>query len=164
MRALRRPDPVRVESVPRAGGPAGTCAEADTTGPRFVVALSQPAVGFIVVRLQGELDMVTVPRARRTLIGAVDAVAAEGRRADGRDRPSPGRVACDLDDLDYVGAAGLGMLVEVTDHARGRCVDLVVVASSRRVRRVLDITGLAEVLTTWASRDGLAGPMQEVAS
>lgn len=155
--ALRPPPPARPTSLSGA-------LEADTARDPFVVAPSQPAAGVILVRLAGELDMLTIPRSRRALTGAVDAVASEMARPHGPGGPLRGRVVCDLDGLDFVAASGLGMLVEVAEHARARRVELVLVASCRPVRRALDLTGLAHCFETVPSGDGLLGAIPGVAS
>ena len=77
------------------------------------------------------------------LRGAVVAVAAEvahGRVSEGEAAGS--RVVCDLNGLDFLGASGLGVLVEIEDHARRHGVEFVVAAQTRRVCRVLELTGL----------------------
>lgn len=55
---------------------------------------------------------------------------------------------CDLrvvmSDVDFIDSSGLGVLVSMTEAARDAGGDLVVVAPSRAVVRLLELSGLAE--------------------
>jgi len=155
-------DPVVLRSAPPVRGLPGRRAsvpdptgDAGTAQAHLVVAPTQPAVGVMCVRLQGELDVVTAPRTRRVLAGAVDAVAAEMARPLGR-RPRRGRVVCDLDGLTFVAASGLGLLVDVAEHARTLRVDFVLVAACQPVRRVLELTGLDHFFAVTPMPEALA--------
>ncbi|WP_169735330.1 anti-sigma factor antagonist [Actinokineospora inagensis] len=82
-----------------------------------------------VVTVRGEVDLVTAPAVRETLNTAL------------RD-PDLLLLVVDLSPVDFLAAAGLGVLVEVRDRARARAVDLRLVATGRVVLRPLDVTGL----------------------
>jgi anti-sigma B factor antagonist len=80
-----------------------------------------------VLALRGELDVNGGPRLRDALI---DAIGEGGRR-----------VVVDLEGVDFIDSAGLGVLVGGLKRARTRDGDLVLVATGVSVRKVLEITG-----------------------
>ena len=91
----------------RLGVPAG--------GPerdRAPVAASEPGPDGPVVVAPGELDLATVEAVRADLFGQVAALR------DG------GRLTLDLRPTTYLPSAGIGLLLEVLEHARARGVDL----------------------------------------
>ena len=91
----------------RLGMPTGG-AERD----RAPVAAAEPVAGGRVVAVPGELDLATVEAVRAELFGRV-AVLPEG-----------GRLTLDLRPTTYLPSAGIGLLLEVLEHARARGVDL----------------------------------------
>ena len=91
----------------RLGMPTGG-AERD----RAPVAAAEPVAGGPVVAVPGELDLATVEAVRAELFGRV-AVLPEG-----------GRMTLDLRPTTYLPSAGIGLLLEVLEHARARGVDL----------------------------------------
>ena len=91
----------------RLGVPAG--------GPerdRAPVAASEPGPDGPVVVAPGELDLATVEAVRADLFGQVAAL------------PDGGRLTLDLRPTTYLPSAGIGLLLEVLEHARARGVDL----------------------------------------
>jgi anti-sigma B factor antagonist len=87
-----------------------------------------------VVRVAGEIDMVTAPDLR-----------AELERACTRARPSQ-RVVLDLAAVSFLGSAGLSVLLEIDERCRDRRTPLWIVATTRATVRPLEITGLDGVL------------------
>lgn len=88
--------------------------------------------GGVVVRVVGEIDMVTSPRLQ-TVIS--EQVAAR-----------PAAVVLDLDGTTFLGSSGLAVLVEADEEAREVGVRFAVSASTRDVLRPLEATGLTELM------------------
>ncbi|MDQ4009668.1 MAG: STAS domain-containing protein [Actinomycetota bacterium] len=85
------------------------------------------------VRLFGPLDLVSAPRLRATL----DRLRHDGSR----------HIVLDLAGLDFVGAIGLGVLVDADQALRAVGGTLMLVNPSRMMRRLLALTELDAVLT-----------------
>jgi anti-sigma B factor antagonist len=90
-----------------------------------------------VVHISGEIDM--------TSRGAVERVLT--RTVDGR----PEAVVVDLSGVTFFGSSGLQMLAEARAHAAANAVPLRLVASSRKVLRPLEITGMTTAFPVYAS-------------
>lgn len=90
-----------------------------------VVADGAPAAP--VVRVSGELDLSSVEAVR----AALDASVGDGAA----------RVELDLGALEFLDSSGLSLFVELA----GR-IPVTIVAASDPVRRIIDVTGLGEVL------------------
>jgi anti-anti-sigma factor len=86
-----------------------------------------------VVRLSGDLDIVTSDGVKRELTQLVDA----------------GHVALELDlaDVGFVDSSGLGVLVAIHRHAESQGGTFVVRAVTPQVQRLFDITRLGDLLT-----------------
>jgi anti-sigma B factor antagonist len=86
-----------------------------------------------VVRLSGDLDIVTSDGVKRELTQLVDA----------------GHVALELDlaEVGFVDSSGLGVLVAIHRHAETQGGRFVVRAVTPQVQRLLDITRLGDLLT-----------------
>lgn len=91
--------------------------------------------GATVVSVGGGVDMVTTPRLHSCL---QDQLAR-----------TPQRLVLDLSGVSFLGSSGLAVLVECLDEARGCGSDLRLVASSRRVMRPLEATGLTKLFQTY---------------
>jgi anti-sigma B factor antagonist len=63
----------------------------------------------------------------------------------------------DLEGVDFIDSAGLGVLVGGLKRARSHDGDLVLVATGRSVLKVLELTGLTRVFEIHASRAGALG-------
>jgi anti-sigma B factor antagonist len=93
-----------------------------------------------VVAVHGELDFDRAPSLRLALIEAID--------------QNPGRpVVVDLDGVDFIDSAGLGVLVGGLKRARSHAGELVLVATGRSVIRALELTGLTRVFEIHPSRE-----------
>ncbi|MGW6928917.1 anti-sigma factor antagonist [Lentzea sp. NPDC054927] len=88
----------------------------------------------VVVRVAGELDCSTADALSTLLDGAVHAVAP----------PAP--VVVDLTDLHFLGAQGIGLLLDHQDMCLRRGSALVVVANTAAVLRPLQVLELTDVL------------------
>lgn len=92
-----------------------------------------------------ELDLLTCPGWRCELLGELE-------RADCK------VLIVDLSRVEFFGAAGLGVLVDVRDRADQCGAELRLVVSSRSVWRPLEVTGLAAEFAIYGSRaDALTG-------
>jgi anti-sigma B factor antagonist len=80
----------------------------------------------LTVRLRGELDVATVPSVSE---------AIESFRADG-----PSRLVIDLKELSFMDSSGIALLVQLANRAES----IQVRNPSAKVRRVFELTGLAE--------------------
>jgi anti-sigma B factor antagonist len=97
-----------------------------------------------VVAVHGVLDLNTAATLRDALIEAID--------------ENPGRhVVVDLEGVDFVDSAGLGVLLGGRDRARSADGELVLVATGRNVVRVLELTGLTRVFEIHPSRAAAVG-------
>jgi anti-sigma B factor antagonist len=114
----------------------------------LTVAPTQPRRGLLLVRVIGEVDMLTATRLGDVLDGAIGTVAAD--RDTGHDStpvdetPS---VVCDLGGVTFLGASGLDVFATAEATARRRRVRLVLVAEHRTVVRPLHLTALDRRIT-----------------
>ncbi|MFI9383417.1 STAS domain-containing protein [Kutzneria sp. NPDC052558] len=90
-----------------------------------------------VVHVSGEVDMTSRDAVERVLT----------RTVDGR----PEAVVIDLSEVTFFGSSGLQMLAEARVHAAAVHVPLFLVATTRRVLRPLEITGLTMAFTVYAT-------------
>ena len=93
-------------------------------------------VGFLMardgvgrLRLFGELDTSEVARVRACLVGV------------------EGDVELDCSGLSFIDAAGLGLFVELHTECRARNAKLLIINPSRCVIRILELTGLDQLMT-----------------
>jgi anti-sigma B factor antagonist len=97
-----------------------------------------------VVAVRGELDINTAPELRAALMEAIEA--------------HPGaRLIVDLEGLEFVDSAGLGILIGGRKRAQAGGGDLVLVSTGRNVRRLLELTGLMRVFDVYTSVADAAG-------
>ena len=99
--------------------------------PHFTVDVEDDGT-LVVLRLRGELDLMSVPTVEET----VDRHA--GRQA----------LVVDLRELEFMDSSGLRLIIELRDRQAG--TDVAFVAPGDRVGRVLDMTGVRSKLT-WVS-------------
>ncbi len=99
--------------------------------PHFTVDVEDDGA-LVVLRLHGELDMMSVPTVEET----VDRHA--GRQM----------LVVDLRDLEFMDSSGLRLIIELRNRHEG--TDVAFVAPGARVGRVLDMTGVRSKLT-WVS-------------
>src|SRR3712207_2385604 len=92
-----------------------------------------------VLALRGELDVESGPKLREALL---EAIGQDGRR-----------VVVDLEGVDFIDSAGLGVLVGGLKRARSNDGDLVLVATGRNILKVFEITGLTRVFELHAARE-----------
>jgi anti-sigma B factor antagonist len=85
-----------------------------------------------LIVLRGDLDLATAPSLRETLVEAIDERA---------------RIVIDMDAVEFLDSAGLGILVGGLKRARTSGGDLELVCSNGEVLKPLEITGLDRVFT-----------------
>ncbi|MGH3451479.1 MAG: STAS domain-containing protein [Haloechinothrix sp.] len=83
----------------------------------------------------GEIDLLTAPRLRRALSGTEQRLVR--------------RVVIDLSQVTFLGVAGVRVLVTGAAQARATYRQFAVVVTTRRVARVLELTGAASRLATY---------------
>jgi anti-anti-sigma factor len=89
--------------------------------------------GTVVVRVAGELDMLTTPALRRLLVGMV----SSGRT----------RVVLALDRVTFLDCSGLGELLAVRNQLQDRAGELVLSSPADCVVRLLEWTGTHGCIT-----------------
>jgi anti-sigma B factor antagonist len=89
--------------------------------------------GVVTVTVVGEVDTFTAPVLRSTL--------------DSQLELQPRELVIDLSGVQFLGSAGLAVLVETQKSARSRDVDLRLIATTRAVTRPLEVTGLIDLFT-----------------
>jgi anti-sigma B factor antagonist len=92
--------------------------------------------------LRGDLELNTAPELREALVRVID------------DRA---RIVVDMEAVDFLDSAGLGILVGGLKRARERAGELELVCSSRAVLRPLELTGLDRTFTIHRGRDTAIG-------
>ena len=92
--------------------------------------------------LRGDLDLATAPELRECLVEVID---------DGV------RIVVDLEAVDFLDSAGLGILVGGLKRARTHGGELELVCTSQDVLKPLEITGLDRVFTIHSGRDAALG-------
>lgn len=95
--------------------------------------------GVGVVELTGEIDLYTAPRFKDDLVAVIN----EGAR----------EVVVDLAGVTFIDSTALGVLISGVKRLHEVDGRLLIVAASRPVVRILEITGLDRVLSIYATRD-----------
>ena len=86
----------------------------------------------VVLWLHGELDMATAPNLARTLSTALDG--------------GPAALTLDLGHLGFVDSTGIRVLITAGRRARNEGCSLILRAPNRSVRKVLELTGLDQLM------------------
>ena len=89
--------------------------------------------GTVTVTVVGEVDTFTAPVLRASL--------------DTQLEQQPTALVIDLCGVQFLGSAGLAVLVETQKAARAKEVGLKLIASTRAVTRPLEVTGLIDLFT-----------------
>lgn len=120
-----------------AEGQRDSSAPTDTADAPFddviTLSTSTDADGGVTVTVVGEVDTFTAPVLRASL--------------DTQLEQQPAELVIDLCGVQFLGSAGLAVLVETQKSARSRDVGLKLVASTRAVTRPLEVTGLIDLFT-----------------
>ncbi|MDD7968692.1 STAS domain-containing protein [Actinomycetospora lemnae] len=118
--------------------------DVDTDHGGLTVAPTQPRPGLVLLRVIGEVDMLTARHLADVLHGSVTTVA-DDRDVAGRANEPPAVVA-DLEGVTFLGASGLDVLADVNVAATARDVRLVLVATHRTVLHPIRLTALDRCL------------------
>ena len=94
--------------------------------------------GIELVALAGELDIATAPRVERELGDAFDAT----RRG----------LVLDLTDLSYFDSTGINLFAHTSRRAEMLGIKLAVVSPAPHLRRLIDLSGMSNVLALRESR------------
>jgi anti-anti-sigma factor len=100
------------------------------------VSAGQPSEDAVVLRVAGEIDVLTAP----TLAAAIERQVAD--RAEHDIRP----LVLDLTEVTFLASAGLAVLANAKVLAARRDIEVGVVATARVVLRPLTLTGLDQAL------------------
>ena len=122
--------------------------ERATLAGDLTVAPTRPRPGLVLVRVLGEVDMLTARRLATVLRAAIDTAADDRDTGPLDDEPS---VVCDLEGVTFFGATGLDTVAAAHEAAVGLGVRLVVVAGCRTVRRPFRLTALDRRVTLTAT-------------
>jgi anti-anti-sigma factor len=104
--------------------------------------------GVTVIRLAGELDALNVTE----LTQLVDSLHAEGKRL----------LVFDLSTLEFIDSAGLGGLVRLWESSVEAGGFLALGQPSSRIREVLHVTGLGNVLKSYDSVEDAVSAVREM--
>ena len=96
--------------------------------------------GAVVLVVRGDVDVAVTAELTDALR---EAIGEDGRQ-----------VVVDLEFVDFIDSAGLGVLVGGLKRARTSHGDLVLVCTGRSVLKILEITGLTRVFELHAAREG----------
>ena len=117
--------------------PADVSAPSDNGEAPFddviTLSTSTDSEGTVTVTVVGEVDTFTAPVLRASL--------------DTQLEQQPSELVIDLCGVQFLGSAGLAVLVETQKSARSRDVGLRLVANTRAVTRPLEVTGLIDLFT-----------------
>ena len=118
-----------------AGGQHDVSSEGTEAPFDDVITLSTSTAddGTVTVTVVGEVDTFTAPVLRSSL--------------DTQLEQSPSELVIDLSGVQFLGSAGLAVLVETQKSARSRDVGLRLIATTRAVTRPLEVTGLIDLFT-----------------
>ncbi len=95
--------------------------------------------GLGLLTLTGEVDLYTAPRFKDDLVALIEDGATD--------------VVVDLSGVTFIDSTALGVIISGVKRLHERDGRLAIVAGSRPVVRILDITGLDKVLTIFETRE-----------
>jgi len=131
---MRGAPPVTTSDLPAEGKPDVSSDTADAPFDDVITLSTQMgADGAVTVKVVGEVDTFTAPVLRSSL--------------DSQLEQSPRELVIDLSGVQFLGSAGLAVLVETQKAARSRDVALRLIATTRAVTRPLEVTGLIDLFT-----------------
>jgi anti-sigma B factor antagonist len=102
-----------------------------STDQSMTITREHPAADTALLRVAGEVDMLTSPDLREAITGQLSS--------------SLRRLIIDLDGVEFLGTSGLAALVETRTQAQANSVELWLVCSNRNVLRPLQIAGLVSL-------------------
>jgi anti-sigma B factor antagonist len=112
----------------------------DNNGVTILLGLNVSETnGVTIVAVRGEVDIYTAPRLRELLVE----LTGDGHH----------RIVVDLEGVDFLDSAGLGVLVGGLKRLRSHNGDLLLVCTKHRILKVFEITGLMKVFSIFDSVD-----------
>jgi anti-sigma B factor antagonist len=125
---------VTTSDLPAEGQPNASTENADAPFDDVItLSTSSGDNGTVTVTVVGEVDTFTAPVLRSSL--------------DTQLEQSPKDLIIDLSGVQFLGSAGLAVLVETQKTARAKDVGLTLIATTRAVTRPLEVTGLIDLFT-----------------
>lgn len=109
------------------GSPTGFGSDPADDQVAVVTRVVRP--GQVVLEVSGEVDMLTTPQLRATVLEQLAG-------------PTTDLVVLDLDNVAFLGTSGLAVLIELREAAHAGGVELRLVCTARQVLRPLAIAGL----------------------
>jgi anti-sigma B factor antagonist len=116
-----------------AGGPDVSTESTEAPFDDVITLSTSTEDGVTTVTVVGEVDTFTAPVLRSSL--------------DTQLEQSPSELVIDLSGVQFLGSAGLAVLVETQKSARAKDVGLRLIATTRAVTRPLEVTGLIDLFT-----------------
>jgi anti-sigma B factor antagonist len=115
--------------------------------PEFGLEVDETRIPYTVLTIHGDLDLYTSSQVRERLVDLVD-----------RDHR---QVVINLDLVDFIDSAGLGVLVAGLKQLRRHDGDLSLVCGQRNILRLFELTGLTSLFRMTASVDEATGRIVE---
>lgn len=100
--------------------------------------------GRSVITAHGQIDLYSAPEFKTSLLAAVDAGATD--------------IVVDLTDVDFMDSTGLGVLVGLNKRLRAFDGRLAIVSSDGTIRRLFEISGLADRFPLYDTRADVPPP------
>jgi anti-sigma B factor antagonist len=97
---------------------------------QITLAAHNPSPGQTVIRVGGEVDMLTSPQLRNAVLERFESGSGDEL------------IVLELDNVTFLGTSGLAVLIEVREAAHTAGVELRLACTARRVLRPLTIAGL----------------------
>lgn len=101
------------------------------SAPTLTVRVEKPESGTVVLRVGGEIDLVTAPQLEESVTRAL--------------AQRPKVLVVDLTDVGFLASAGMSVLVAAHNQA-GENTDMRLVASGSATFRPMELTGLSQAL------------------
>jgi anti-sigma B factor antagonist len=121
--------------APMSNGLGGDRTSHPSDGSQFeVVDATDVDAHAVVVRVVGDLDLITAPRLATHLRRQIES------------RPDGTAVVVDLDECGFLGSKGVAALMTAAEDAAARGCTLSIIGCRPIVLRVLDITGVRDAL------------------
>lgn len=95
------------------------------------MTVQRPVSGVVVVRMIGEVDLLSAPRINELIRQRLTAASLRV-------------LILDLSDVTFIGSCGIELLLHAQRRAEHRDIGLVLVNVSTRVQRLLELTGMTE--------------------
>lgn len=95
------------------------------------MTVQRPATGIVVVRMIGEIDLLSAPRINELIRQRLTAASLRG-------------IILDLSDVTFIDSCGIELLLHAQQRAEKRDIGLVLVGASSSVERLLGLTGMTE--------------------